>query len=117
MADVRLPKSVRLRTTAAAVIVVGVALVVGAFALVVTLRQTLAEGVRDAAELRADDLVRLLEAGTDPSALPLDGDDDTVVTVEDSDGTTVAASTPDDDEDDPGHLLFVTTTAETGGGD
>ena len=113
----RLPTSVRVRTTAAAVIVVGVALVVGAFALVVTLRQTLTEEVRDAAELRADDLVRLLEAGTDPSALPLDGDDDTVVTVEDSDETTVAASTSDDDDDDPGHVLFVITTAETGSGE
>ena len=66
----RLLKSVRVRTTVAAVVVVGVALVVGAIALVVTLRHTLTEEVRDAAELRADDLVRLLEAGTAPSGAP-----------------------------------------------
>ena len=73
-------KSVRVRTTAAAVVVVGVALVGGAIALVVTLRHTLIDEVRNAAELLADDLVELLEAGTEPSGLRLGGDDDTVVT-------------------------------------
>jgi hypothetical protein len=94
----------------AAVLVVGVALVSGAIALVVTLRQTLTEEVRDAAELRAADLVRLLEAGSRPSALALGGDD-TVVNILDSDGTTLAASVSDGDE--PGRLLFATRTAET----
>ena len=112
----RLMKSVRVRTTAAAVAVVGVALVVGAIALVVTLRYTLTEEVRDAAELRADDLVALLESGTPPAALPLGDDDDTVVHILAADGTVLASGIPDD-EDDNEHLLFVTTTADTDDGE
>ena len=112
----RLMKSVRVRTTAAAVAVVGVALVVGAIALVVTLRYTLTEEVRDAAELRADDLAALLESGTPPAALPLGDDDDTVVHILAADGTVLASGIPDD-EDDNEHLLFVTTTADTDDGE
>jgi signal transduction histidine kinase len=111
-----LMKSVRVRTTAAAVVVVGIALIVGALALVLTMRHTLTDEVRDAAELRADDLAALLEAGTAPTALALGSDDDTVVNILDSEGTVVAAGVPDDD-DDTEHLLVVTRTAETENGD
>ncbi len=105
-------KSVRVRTTAAAVLVVGVALVGGAIALVLTLRHTLTDEVRDAAELRADDLVELLESGTEPEDLRLGGDDDIVVTILDSAGAVLAVGAPFD-EDDTSSPVFVARTADT----
>ena len=67
------PRSVRVRTTLAAVVVVGLALTVGAVALVVTMRIVLTNEVRNAARLRATDLAgtldepggRLPDLGTD----------------------------------------------------
>ncbi|MDZ4827963.1 MAG: HAMP domain-containing sensor histidine kinase [Actinomycetota bacterium] len=116
-----------MRTTAAAVLVVGVALVGGAIALVLTLRQTLTDEVRDAAELRADDLVELLESGTEPEDLRLGDDDDIVVTILNSAGlnsaglnstglnsagTALAVGGPFD-EDDTSKPVFVARTADT----
>ena len=81
-----------------------------------TLRYTLTEEVRDAAELSADDLAELLESGTTPEALPLGDDDDTVVHIIDADGTILASGIPED-EDDTEHLLFVDQTADTDDGE
>ena len=105
-------KSVRVRTTAAAVVVVGVALVGGAIGLTLTLRHALLDELRNAAELLADDLVELLESGTEPDELRLGGDDDTEVQILAPDRTVLARGLPGD-EDDSGRMLFVETTAET----
>jgi signal transduction histidine kinase len=85
--------TVRARTTAVAVLVVGVALLVGAVALVASLREVLTTEVRTAAELRAERAVTALDAGGAPASVVVTDDDDVVIQVLDSDGTVVAAST------------------------
>lgn len=75
---------IRLRTTLAATAVVGIAMVVGAVALVTVLRSTLTAEVRAAATLRA------AEVATDLGPPP--DEDDTVVQVLDADGGVMAAS-------------------------
>jgi signal transduction histidine kinase len=83
------PRSVRVRTTLAAVVVVGLALAVGAVALVVTMRVVLTNEVRNAARLRATDLAATLDAPG--GRLPdLGTDDDLAIQV--LDGTEVVAS-------------------------
>ena len=85
--------TVRARTTAVAVLVVGVALLVGAVALVASLREVLTTEVRAAAELRAERAVTALDTGAAPASVVVTDDDDVVIQVLDSDGTVVAAST------------------------
>lgn len=84
--------TVRVRTTAGATVVVGVALLVGAVVLVVVLRRNLVDNVETAARLRADDVVALLEAGTTPDALAVDDEEASLVQVLDASGRVVAAS-------------------------
>jgi signal transduction histidine kinase len=85
--------TVRARTTAVAVLVVGIALLVGAVALVASLREVLTTEVRTAAELRAERAVMALDVGGTPASVVVTDDDDVVIQVLDSDGTVVAAST------------------------
>lgn len=68
--------SVRVRTTAAAVIVVTVALVVGAAVLVGLVRDSLRDGLESTAEQRASDLVDQVETSGLPDPPPPDDDDD-----------------------------------------
>lgn len=126
--------SVRVRTTAGAVLVVGVALAAGAIVLVYSLRANLTDGVRTGAALRADDVADLLDSGSDPRDLVGSDDDDGLIQIVDEDGRVVAASdaiagrppiarledgesaeveplTGDDDE-----FLAVAVEAETEGG-
>lgn len=84
--------SVRVRTTATAVLVVGVALIAGAALLVAMLRGSLTDQVRTAASLRAQDVVSVLESGTPPPALAVNDDDDLAIQVIDRHGSVVAAS-------------------------
>lgn len=84
--------TVRVRTTAAAVLVFTVALAAGATALVVTLRSSLARDVEAAARLRAEDVATALEGGTPAGRLSLRDGDDSFVQVVDSSGEIVAAS-------------------------
>lgn len=84
--------TVRVRTTAGATVVVGVALLVGAVVLVVVLRRNLVGNVETAARLRADDVVALLEAGTTPDELAVDDEEASLVQVLDARGRVVAAS-------------------------
>jgi signal transduction histidine kinase len=90
------PRSVRVRTTLAATVVVGLALALGAVALVVSMRIVLTNEVRNAARLRATDLAAALDAPE--GRLPdLGTDDDVAVQV--LDGNEVVASggvAPDD---------------------
>ncbi|WP_408895437.1 sensor histidine kinase [Nocardioides sp. R1-1] len=60
--------SVRLRTTAAALLVVALALLLGATVLVLAVRTSLRDGVESSAEQRAADLVAQVEAGTLPTS-------------------------------------------------
>ncbi len=83
---------VRLRTTAGAVLVVGLALAVGGVALVLEMRRTLEREVRTAAELRARDVADVLESGTTPEALAVDDVEALLVQVVDPDGDVVASS-------------------------
>ena len=78
------PRSVRVRTTLAATVVVGVALALGAVALVVILRTVLTGEVRGASRQRAVDVAAGLEAsgGRVPE---LGTDDDSAVQVLDGD--------------------------------
>ena len=89
------PGSVRVRTTVAAVAVVGVAMVVGAVVMVVVLRTTLTREVRAAARLRAEDVAAVLGAGSGaagPGTLAVDDADELLIQVLDGGGRVVAAS-------------------------
>ena len=91
------PGSVRVRTTVAAVAVVGVAMVVGAVVMVVVLRSTLTREVRAAARLRAEDVAAVLAAGggsgvAGPGTLAVDDADELLIQVLDGGGRVVAAS-------------------------
>jgi signal transduction histidine kinase len=90
-----LPGSVRVRTTVAAVAVVGVAMVVGAVVMVVVLRNTLTREVRAAARLRAEDVAAVLGAGSGaagPGTLAVDDADELLIQVLDGGGRVVASS-------------------------
>ena len=83
--------SVRVRTSAAAVAVIGVALLVAAVALVASLHAVLVREVRASASLRASEAAWVLDSGGDPTA-GLAGDDDTVLQVIDRSGAVIAAT-------------------------
>ena len=76
---------VRVRTTAAAVLVVAVVLLVGGLALVVLVREQLRDGVETTAEQRVEALVDQIEATgvPEPGADEQDDDDDDDVELED----------------------------------
>jgi signal transduction histidine kinase len=116
--------SIRLRTTALAVLVMAVALAVGAVTLVLLTRASLRGGIEDMAEERATALAAQISASGLPAAVssaasstpsgrtdlsPEDEDDDTRWRVLDASGTVVLASPPGDDEDQ--HFLRVTEDA------
>lgn len=85
-------RSLRMRTTAIAVVVVGAALLVGGVVLVALVRDSLTDQVRTAAELRAEDVVGLLESGTPPDGLAVSDEEDLVIQVVDDAGNVVASS-------------------------
>lgn len=93
----------RLRTTAAAVLVVAIALLVGAITLVVVVRGTLQDGLETTAEERASTLAEQIETsglpepGTEEEATDADDTDepeDLVWQVTDADGAVVSSSQP-----------------------
>jgi signal transduction histidine kinase len=87
--------TVRVRTTVAATVLVGLALLAGGIALVVAMRNALTDEVRSAARARADDTAAALEAGTAPSFVTAglsQDDDDAFIQILDSDGAVVAES-------------------------
>jgi signal transduction histidine kinase len=94
--------SVRVRTTVGAVVVVALALGIGAVVLVGLQRDALRDGVESSAEDRASALADQIEADGLPSSLGEDDDDDeeedVVVQVTDESGTVVlgAEELPDD---------------------
>ena len=84
--------TVRFRATAAAVVIVGLALVIGAVGVLAVLRATLTNEVREATFLRADDVLSALKSGTTPDRLVTGVDDDFQIQVLDARGTLLAAT-------------------------
>jgi signal transduction histidine kinase len=85
--------TVRVRTTVAAVVVVGTAMAVGALVMVAVLRDTLVREVRTAARLRGQDVAAVL--ASDPSGggpLAVDEADELLIQVLDEHGRVVRAS-------------------------
>jgi signal transduction histidine kinase len=89
---VRRLATVRVRITAAAVLVVGAALVAGAFWLVRAHRAGLTTNLETAARLRSQDIASIVDGGDFPKALAVPRGDENLVQVVDADGTVVAAS-------------------------
>lgn len=83
--------TVRIRATAAAVVLVGVALLIGGTGLTVLLRRSLTDQVRDAAQLRADDAADALATGTPPEQVAR-GDDEVIIQIVAPDGRVLAAT-------------------------
>jgi signal transduction histidine kinase len=86
---------VRVRTTVAAAVVVGLAMAVGALLLVTVLRATLTREVRTAAELRGQDVAALLAsdaAGSGAAPLAVNEADELLIQVLDEQGRVVEAS-------------------------
>jgi signal transduction histidine kinase len=129
---------VRVRTTAAAVLVVAAALLVGAVALVALVRESLRDGLETTAEQRASALADQIGSSGLPDARDDDGDDDgsddddpdeLVWQVTDDDGVVVRSSQrlreplPLDDAEDvrlagaEHRYLVVTDDADAGGTD
>jgi signal transduction histidine kinase len=85
--------TVRVRTTLAAVVVVGLAMAVGGLALVAVLRDTLTREVRAAARLRATEVATDLRSGALPTELAVGGDaEDLLIQVLGDRGEVVASS-------------------------
>jgi signal transduction histidine kinase len=85
-------RTVRVRTTAGAVFVVGAALVLGAMILVATLRSTLTDNVRTAAEFRATEIAAVLESGDGTPSLAVTEVDEQLIQILDDRGTVLASS-------------------------
>jgi signal transduction histidine kinase len=82
--------SIRIRTTAAAVLVVGVSLVIAAMAMVIVLKRSLRDHVQSSAHIRAEAIADELELGASVTAV---GDpDEEFVQVVDAEGRVVRAS-------------------------
>jgi signal transduction histidine kinase len=84
--------SIRTRTTFAACLVVGVALVVGALLVVVVLQRSLVSNVDAAVRTRAQDVAALARQGSLPPTLAVPGEEAALVQVIDSAGRVVSAS-------------------------
>ena len=85
--------TVRVRTTVGAVVVVGVAMAVGALVLVAVLRDTLTREVRTAARLRGQDVAAVLASGASGSGpLAVDDAEELLIQVLDDRGRVVGAS-------------------------
>ena len=80
----------RVRTTCAAVVVVGLAMGVGAVLLLVLFRESLTGQVETAARLRAAEIARVLQAGSPVRALG--SPEDLLVQLVDDDGTVLDSS-------------------------
>jgi len=84
--------TVRARTTAAATLIVGLALAIAAVSLVLLLRRSLVQHVDDVAEARATDVAALVEQGSLPSTLAATGDDSGLTQIVDETGRVLAAT-------------------------
>ncbi len=126
--------TVRVRTTAAAVLVVAVVLLLGAVALVASLHGVLIREVQTATEQQAAQAGEQLESGAGADAVASSGSEEHFVQILDADGRVVAASgivagdpavaslqpgetTETSVEFDDDHFIVVADTAETADGE
>jgi signal transduction histidine kinase len=91
MVSSRQPRTIRVRTVVAAIVVVGAALVIAAVTLVLVVRTTLVGNVRTASEQRAEEIAATLSAGATPS-LAVSAPDEQLIQILDMDGRVVSAS-------------------------
>ncbi len=84
--------SVRLRTTAAATVIVFVALTIAAFALVLVLRHSLTENVDTSIRVRSEDIVGFLREDSFPDSIAIANDEAALIQIVDAQGIVVAAS-------------------------
>lgn len=84
--------SVRVRTTIAAGAVVATALTVASVGLVMILRSTMISNIDAGLVLRASDIGSIIDGGTLPDAIAIEGDQDAFVQVVDPSGTVLASS-------------------------
>jgi len=84
--------SIRVRATGAAVLVVGVTLVVASIAMLTVLERSLRENVRTTAESRAEVIARDLARSATSERIAVEDQDDEFVQVLDADGDAVMAS-------------------------
>lgn len=88
-------RTVRVRTTLAATVVVGLALLIASGALLSVLRRSLEDNVETSARLRAADVAALLESGSHPEEISVEEkpeDDLSLVQVVDTDGRVLVSS-------------------------
>ncbi|MEV0323169.1 HAMP domain-containing sensor histidine kinase [Streptomyces sp. NPDC050658] len=85
-------RGVRVRSTAAAVLVVAVGLIAGAVALVALLQAELTDDVRQAARARATQVAAVIESGRGVPSLAVAERDEQFIQVLDASGAVVAAS-------------------------
>lgn len=84
--------SIRVRTTAAAVLVVGVSLLIASVALVVLLKRSLREHVQTSAHIRAEAIADELDLGASLAVTAVGDEDEEFVQVVDGNGRVVLAS-------------------------
>ncbi|MFZ6005284.1 MAG: ATP-binding protein [Actinomycetota bacterium] len=88
-------RTMRVRTTVAASVVVGMALLVGGLGLLAVLKESLEDNVETSARLRADDVAALIGSGLSPEDLSVEDppdDDISAVQVVDASGRVLVAS-------------------------
>ncbi|WP_254127146.1 cell wall metabolism sensor histidine kinase WalK [Aquihabitans sp. G128] len=85
-------RSIRVRTTLLATVVLGATLLLGAAGLLAVLDQRLTDNVERSARLRAGDVAALIEAGAPLDRLAADDVDESLLQVLDPTGTVVASS-------------------------
>lgn len=86
-------RQVRVRATLAATLVGTVAFVIAGFALVTVMQAALTSNTDGTLELRAADIVALVEAGTPPESISIPSEEGGFVQLIGRDGTVLAAST------------------------
>jgi signal transduction histidine kinase len=88
-----MPVSLRARAAIGAVLLVGIALLAGSVAMVLLTRSSLTANVREAAELRAEDVATALASGATSTAdLAVEDQEDAFIQVVDTTGQVVASS-------------------------
>jgi signal transduction histidine kinase len=97
--------SIRVRTTTAAVLVVGLSLLIAAVAMVVLLKRSLRDHVQSSAHIRAEAIADELELGASQAVTAVGDEDEEFVQVLDADGRVVLASPNMSGEDPIARLL------------
>lgn len=85
-------RTVKIRTTIAAAVVVAAALAVAGVGLIVILQRTMVDNIDTGLQLRSVDISALIEDGIAPASIAVEGDDDGFVQIVAQDGTVLAAS-------------------------